>query len=279
MAVWRNFIGAMLLVSCGIAKQVQASSIVFLPGATGYEIAGPEDAGDGGVAQVSGGSIPPALIAGYTYGLNSAVATANAFGPMISASATGDGLASAGAEYYFELVGPFDTSVPTFVSGIAGASLGPSISGVAKAYAQVQIWDVASDTLVLDLWDCVGYGCTLGGNVIAIAGSYTQSLSLSSNTEFEIELGAVANPNDASGQDSANAVADPFIQIDPSFAAANPGFSVEVSPGISNSAVSSTPEPSTFSLIILALGIMYVVHRRSHKARNHGRLEQSTGHL
>ena len=115
--------------------------------------------------------------------------------------------------------------------------------------------------------------------MIAIAGSYTQSLSLSSNTEFEIELGAVANPNDASGQDSANAVADPFIQIDPSFAAANPGFSVEVSPGISNSAVSSTPEPSTFSLIILALGIMYVVHRRSHKARNHGRLEQSTGHL
>jgi hypothetical protein len=250
----QNVVGAILVVFA-MTVSVRANSI-SLPGANGEEIASLNSPAPG--AQVSSGPIPPARVATYFNGLDTAVASANLV-PTVSASATGGGIASASENYYFELAGPTDINIPVSLSGIAGAGLGPFSIASAEAYAEIKIFDLTANSFVLDLWDCAGLFCTRG-DVIAIAGSYTQSLSLMSNTEFEIELTATANPLGT----SANAVADPYIQIDPSFAAATPGFSVLVSQGISNAPVSSTPEPSTVSLILVSLGfgITHLIQRR-----------------
>ena len=258
----KQCLGVMCLVVCGGANRTaQAESIITLPGATGTEIAG------GQAYNESGGAIPPTLSASYSDGVDAAVATATPFGPIVSASATGALIASASEEYYFEVVASSDITVPVNLYGLVSTGLGPSPTGSADAYAEVKIYDTSANNLVvLYLWDCLGYGCNQS-NVIDVAGSFTQSLSLSANTLFKIELGAVANPNGAPGVSNANAAADPFIQIDPSFAAANPSVSVVVSPGISNVPVSTTPEPSALSLMVLSLGITWFAQRRSQRRR------------
>jgi hypothetical protein len=189
----------------------------------------------------------------------------------VSATASNGAYASAEATYYFELEGPFDTTVPTSLSGIVGAGFSPPsvyVPTTNVAQSEVRILDVPDDILVLDLFACAP---ACGGGIMG--GSFTQFLSLASNTEFEIGLTAVATPNSPGQSDvSAFAAADPLIQIDPTFLADNPGFSVVVSPGIINAL--STPEPSTLNLILLPFGIgTYLVHRRSRRTRAVDRLK------
>jgi hypothetical protein len=71
----------------------------------------------------------------------------------------------------------------------------------------------------------------------------------------QVEMQASASSCAAGG--IANAVADPYFQIDPAFLAANPGYSLEFSPGITNQPVSAVPLPASFPLFLTGLlGLM-----------------------
>ena len=68
---------------------------------------------------------------------------------------------------------------------------------------------------------------------------------------------------------SANIMSDPFIHIDDNWAALNPGYEVEVSPGFANvrRTVEQVPEPTTIALLGLGLaGLGF--SRRKVKANN-----------
>jgi len=92
---------------------------------------------------------------------------------------------------------------------------------------------------------------------------------------FEIQLGAEAFPDAADQYESlgtvASAIADPFIEIDPTFASANPGYSLVFSSGVNN--VSSVPEPSSFGFFTLIIVILAMCRVRSKMSRRFARIE------
>ena len=93
------------------------------------------------------------------------------------------------------------------------------------------------------------------------AGSFNElgqvTLLVNSQTIHSISL--TANIGDQINS-STSATVDPFIQISPSFADASQ-FSIVVSPGINNIAL-STPEPSGVGMVALGLAGLAVFARR-----------------
>jgi hypothetical protein len=69
-----------------------------------------------------------------------------------------------------------------------------------------------------------------------------------------------ASSGDSPLAESANASADPFIFIDPSFAGAA-NYSIEVSPGVGNGLPSAAPEPGTLGLMASFLGLLLAIRR------------------
>jgi hypothetical protein len=55
-----------------------------------------------------------------------------------------------------------------------------------------------------------------------------------------------------------SAFADPIVQIDPTFLAANPGYSLEFSSGL----ISAAPEPGSVGLTLIGLGMLALMRKR-----------------
>jgi hypothetical protein len=67
----------------------------------------------------------------------------------------------------------------------------------------------------------------------------------------------------------AEAYADPYIFVDPTFLASHPGFAVQVSAGIGNAPlVSAVPEPETYAMMMLGIGLIAAARRRAAKRRS-----------
>ncbi len=64
---------------------------------------------------------------------------------------------------------------------------------------------------------------------------------------------------------------DPLFNIDPAFLAANPGYTLEFSPGIGNSAA-GVPELGTWMLMLVGLGGLGVAQRTMSRVNKRGRL-------
>jgi hypothetical protein len=92
---------------------------------------------------------------------------------------------------------------------------------------------------------------------------FTDLMDNSGGDLIEITLAATATPENSNllGT-SANAIADPYFQIDPTFAAANPDVSLIFRPGIENVPLTATPEPSDFLVTGAAMVGMILVYRR-----------------
>jgi hypothetical protein len=60
----------------------------------------------------------------------------------------------------------------------------------------------------------------------------------------------------------ASAYADPYIFIDPAFAAAHPGYSLSFSAGVGNMLAGAVPEPASWIMMLAGFGLVGAVARR-----------------
>jgi hypothetical protein len=198
--------------------------------------------------QNGGATVPSA--ASLTLGDSSGSAfISGAPDPSVQAYAgNGDGLnpalADAYESYYVEALGPGVQAIPLVVQA--------SIFTLASSNTQSS--GGASGCLSIN-----GPYCT-GSNAVNLANSntghnsniedFTQRLSVTPGTLTTISMSVSTLEN---VQGFASAIVDPYVYIDPTWLAANPGYSLEFSPGIGNEAP-STPLPAALPLFASALG-------------------------
>jgi MYXO-CTERM domain-containing protein len=168
--------------------------------------------------------------------------------------------AQANLFYDFEVIGPSSPStifVPVNVQANLSAfgGNGTEFGAIANAFLRMQYPFNAVGTQMNASVCSAEFACS---NKLAV----NQTLFLEVNRPVEVEEGATAFN---AAVPASLAMADPFIQIDPSFLADNPGFSLEFSDGIDNVPVSETPLPAAlpmFGAALLALGAFAWRRRR-----------------
>jgi hypothetical protein len=262
-----------------IAGNAMADPILLAP-ATGT--VGATNFSEGGGPGPINGLLPESTV--FEEGLDAGIAEAlgvgpativqNGFpvlGPVVDASANGPLFASATADYEFTISGPANTLVPIDVSGFVFTALEntppPPVHTQASAF--VTIYDLTTDSLLLDVAACDGNDCN---PVVTFTDFNKRPLMVTSSDIYDVQLGAIAFPDAAdqfAGLGSlAQAIADPYIEINSAFAAANPGFSLEFSAGVENVQSTATPEPSY--AILPLVGIMLAVTVFKRKRGNFG---------
>jgi hypothetical protein len=213
-----------------------------------------------GAPVITNFGIPSATNTVYHYG-GSASALISQGGTMLSAQATegrvdgfGDGLPTQGQAdltYSFEIVGPSSLNpVPL--------SLQANLSGIGDlGTASLTLQYTQQNPAYLLVAIACGGGCIPGYQSHV---SVNQQLSVTPNQPIKVQEQASAATD---GTYTAQALIDPYFTIDPSFLAANPGYSLEFSPGIDNEPL-ATPLPA--ALPLFGSGVMmlagFAVRRR-----------------
>lgn len=147
-------------------------------------------------------------------------------------------------------------NVALLVSGDVWASVNNAISGNAQAWVEIVApFETTGNQL---LYEYVLADCCTGGLSIS-SDDFSDAITVTSGMLYDVYLNADLS---IEGISLASANADPYIQIDPAFASANPGFSLEFSDGIDNAPI-TTPEPRSLALVgsVAAFSLFYV--RRS----------------
>ena len=204
---------------------------------------------------------------------------------QIYAFAAGDSTMSFGVVTDVLCTGPPNSLCSTQTAGTDGMP-GVNVSGAGAIGANAGA-SVAYDVAVLGpggLVPVTGYasGQADGGTTVSVAASFAgfggtacsgsdgcgmtpSSFSISQTflvQACDLSLGdcgesfgaSVSALGNTQGSDPAfSASGDPFFQIDPSFLAAHPGYSLAFSAGIVNSSPFEVPEPSTLCLMIAGL--------------------------
>jgi hypothetical protein len=159
------------------------------------------------------------------------------------------------AQYSFRVVGGnAGDIVPIRIS----TNLTSNASSFSHAYgfAEAVIHTGFGDTSVV-----VCTNGTCGTTDSSFSGTFsTRAFSgeLGDTVQLEIE----ASSGDSLFAESANASADPFLFIDPSFAGAA-NYRIEVSDGVGNALPLATPEPGTWVLLSSVVAILAMRRRRS----------------
>jgi hypothetical protein len=196
------------------------------------------------------------------------LATAVGLVPSVSAggsitSSSGVGGATATLTYQFELVGP-SGNVPIFIQGGVTSFVSDFESDpIVSAEAYVQVTGPLGDLLYLstnsdDLGTLATSSCTaptngyVGMECTGAGIAFTGSDTITANVPYTVQLFANGGVVGFNYGATANASADPYIFIDPSFANANQ-YSILFSDGVSNSPLSTTPEPRSAALVCGAL--------------------------
>jgi hypothetical protein len=170
------------------------------------------------------------------------IASVTSGAPSVGVSATGAQAAFATENYYFAVIGPTNPSVPTFVSGVVFATA----TETGGASASASITDANNQTNLNEQ----ALDAPINPQLYQASHFYRVPLFLASNSPYEVSLLAAAGGADPAEQRGAHAQADadPYVQIDPSFLAANPGYSLEFSAGIDNVPISAAPLPAALPL-------------------------------
>ena len=182
--------------------------------------------------------------------------------PSVSAVASAGGSipwivtqADSYVEYYFTVVG--SGSAPSALLSVNYSLSVNQIASAGDAYATHVAGDSVSAQAELTVGSvginllCNGTNCS-GGNA-GPNSAWQQgnaSFYVTPNVANEVYIYASAY---VEGNGYASAMVDPVITIDPTFLANNPGYSLAFDQGVGNTAA---PEPSTWVLMTLGLGLM-----------------------
>lgn len=195
---------------------------------------------------------PNSCVGNGTNAVGSASVTTSPFVSLTAQTNSGpadqNGVYGAGAlatlQYSFQVIGgtPGDV-VPILIAGSLSSN-GSSFSH-AYGFAEVVVHTSFGNTSEVV---CTNGTCGTMANSFSGTFGWTATSGEGGDT---IQLTAEANSGDSPFVEFANASADPYIYIDPSFAnAAN--YSILVSPGVGND-LPDVPEPATFGLTGAAL--------------------------
>ncbi|MEP7299314.1 MAG: PEP-CTERM sorting domain-containing protein [Burkholderiales bacterium] len=203
-------------------------------------------------------------------GAFSAVGGGGPRGPAVAVHGTGqeriasaDNEASARALWSFEILGPAGVTVPILIGGLYSASYdggGYASGGLALGedrfrMTYVMTFRCSSSTTA----DCdSSNGNHSQGFVLK------QSALSGYETFISISAGGVLR-GDAGDLGTFNAMLDPLITIDPSFARASE-FTLFVSPGAEAITVAAVPEPDSWLLLLAGAATMAGVARRRQRA-------------
>lgn len=193
---------------------------------------------------------------------------------LLPNSFSGTGVGSeADLQYSFAVVGPSTSNVwvPITLSGVSYSSMsGSNIGGNASAYLGLTAAGGFNDTGQTSI---PVYGSCMASDVAQCGpypigqSTFSTSVSVLANSEIAIGLFShstlqVYTSNYLGGGGSASSYIDPYIQIDPTWTATNPGYSLALSSGIGNSALSSIPEPDPVAIVSVGLLALAGLRRR-----------------
>jgi hypothetical protein len=181
--------------------------------------------------------------------LSATITNSSLFAPPDYENATAGGQDYAELDYSLDIIGPAVT-VPVLINASGGysASFGPgSYYFDHGAYASFSVDGVVNDHVGFD-FDSTGNPAPpysfFENNTYMMLTNHVYSVSLEVNV-----LGTITQTF-GGGTETISAYVDPTFAIgsgvaDPSL------YSIEVSPGIGNSAAAATPEPSTWAMMLL----------------------------
>lgn len=185
--------------------------------------------------------------------------------PPVRSSALGDQFASSSIMYVFEVTGPQSVKVPINIIGYLFAEA-EATSG--STFADASFYISSPDNSLGRQAICAATdSLNCAGRTPAPLGRYgfNEQVYIPANERRVAVLSAMAGAGDnhTTTTGRASAWADPYIQIDPSFLAANPGYSLEFSSGIDNVPISPVPLPAALPLFgSAALGLLAFAKRR-----------------
>jgi len=184
--------------------------------------------------------------------------TASGTGPQATSASQAEGSLS----YQFEVVGGTpDQQVPILVT----TDLTTAISGNASASASIKIFSLASD---LGFGDVQAEVCSningCGSESPSFDGTLDATAFADEAAEVSISFGAGGGGNAVEGG-TAGVSVDPLIEIDPTYLLANPGLTLEFSPGVGNglpAAPQPVPEPPSLALLAAGMAALAAWRRR-----------------
>lgn len=149
--------------------------------------------------------------------------------------------------------------------------INPDVAGGAsEAVAVVSVGQGANGTRFLS--DCYNFSTEFTeflGDSNCGTGNYSFGFLAASNSPVGVylEAGLVHFGTDVNAG-LISAFIDPFIQIDPLWLSANPGYSLTFDAGVGNATVSAVPEPATTALLLFGAGVLGLRRRfqRGHAA-------------
>lgn len=227
-------------------------------------------------------SLPLGQSASFQYGQFASSATptpslslsASSYMNSDPSNATGlDSAISASLSYYFSVIGPTGLAnsavdVPIDISGqysLAAKSFPTASAPDAYSAVSVNVLPLASGAALSFAKTCeegftapgqCGQGSFSGTGLLQFGGGFSGPYQVIMTANVESHLGY-----------GASAYVDPYIQIDPTWAASNPGYSLVFDPGVGNAL--PVPEPSTLALSVLGLlSMMGLGLRRRDKAKS-----------
>jgi hypothetical protein len=168
--------------------------------------------------------------------------------------------------YDFTVNGPSQAIVPLT------ATFNLTIGGVGFS----NLWSATASGQIRGELSCVGGFGPLGACSAALSSNpavpYVTVVSFTTRADdidtviLDAQTSTVQTSPDQSS--AATAYADPYIVIDPTWLAANPGYSLSFSPGIVNAGPgSAAPEPASWALMLSGFGLVGGAMRRRQAGR------------